>query len=352
MFNRRKFFVSSQPKLPQLTCSPEFHSGGIGIVEMLYRSNILALVGGGRSPRYPTNKVMVWDDAQTRCIGELSFRSEVAGVRLRRDRIVVVLRKTIYVYNFQNLDLLDHIATVNNSLGLCAVSSATHTNVLVCPGREKGQVRVELYDVKKTTIVRAHESELQALACNLDGSLFATASEKGTLVRVFKSHTGDLLHEFRRGAEKAVIYSLAFNSTSTFLACSSDKGTVHVFSLKQAEVANQNILSNAPGAHLMPRPGSSSTDPSPNGETSPSSYLPTGSFKFIKGLLPKYFNSEWSFAQFRVPETKCICAFGAEANTLLVVCADGSFFKAQFGLEPGMECKKKKFKKFLQTENE
>ena len=194
----------------------DFANGGIGIVEMLFRCNLLALVGGGRSPRYPPNKVMIWDDHQNRCIGELSFRSDVKAVKLRRDRVVVVLATKVYVYRFSDLKLLDQINTQPNPRGLVALCPHPSNNVLACPGVNRGHVRVELYDARKSTIITAHESDLARLARGGDGALVATASDKGTLLRVFDTHTGAQLRELRRGVDRAAVYSIAFDAEAKF----------------------------------------------------------------------------------------------------------------------------------------
>ena len=353
----------------------DFSNGGIGIVEMLFRCNILALVGGGRNPRYPPNKVMIWDDHQNRCIGELSFRNEVKAVKLRRDRVVVVLLNKIYVYNFADLKLVDHIETLANPKGLCSLCPNSQTTVLASPGVSRGTVRVELYDIRKTTIVPAHEAELAQLCLNLDGTRLATASDKGTLIRVFDTQSGQLMQELRRGADRAEIYSIAFNANSQFLATSSDKGTVHIFALSPTAGGGGSAITGgagvgAGGAAVSGGAGASRghasgvEDPAAGNGAGSAAAAASGvagaggddadnsksSFNFMKNLLPKYFSSEWSFAQFRVPETRTLCAFGAEKNTIIVVGADGSFYKATF--DNGGDCNKTSFSKFIKSDDD
>lgn len=79
--------------------------------------------------------------------------------------------------------------------------------------------------------VPAHTNPLSAICLNFSGNLLATASEKGTLIRVFNTENGQVVQELRRGAEKADIYFLCFNKLGSKLACTSDRSTIHIFSI-------------------------------------------------------------------------------------------------------------------------
>lgn len=321
------------------TIRREFQQGGIGYVEMLFRCNILALVGGGRNPRHPPNKVAIWDDHQNRAIGELSFRSEVYAVKLRRDRIVVVLRNKVYVYNFKDLKILHQIETIDNPKGIVALSPHTTNNVLACLGLQKGLLRVELYDKKKTTLIQAHESQVACIALNSQGTRLASCSEKGTLIRIFDTLTGQMLQELRRGADRAEIYSIAFNYPCKYIACSSDHGTVHVFTLAPAVQATIGPADDPLEA--------ASSESSSSGAVARPAANPKSALGFMKGLLPKYFASEWSFAHFRIPDVRTMVAFGPEPNTVIAVCSDGAYYKYSFDPDKGGECRQDSYAKFF-----
>jgi len=301
---------------------------------MLFRCNILAIVGGGSHPKYPINKVMLWDDHQQKCIGELSFKDHVKAVRLRKDKVIVVLESRIYLYNFSDLKLIDSIETIENPKGLCSVSYSPERTYLSCLGKGKGWVRVNIYDdseLEESHSIEAHNSSVSCMTLNFDGTLLATASDKGTIIRLFNPANGEALKELRRGSDKAEIYSITIDVDSKWLGCTSDKGTVHIFALRRLGIKHlKNIDEDEEG-----KIEDDQTKPKNNKHV----------FRFMKKF-SKYFDSEWSFAKFRVTDSRTICAFTKEEN-LVVISADGTYYLARLDTKNGGECKKIEEKKFI-----
>ena len=85
--------------------------GGLGVVEMLYKSNYLALIGGGKSPQFSNNKLVIWDENSKKIIGELKFILPIINIKLKKGLLFVVCLKRIYLFDFNTYDIIDTIET-------------------------------------------------------------------------------------------------------------------------------------------------------------------------------------------------------------------------------------------------
>ena len=100
-----------------------------------------------------------------------------------------------------------------------------------------------LYDATKmeaVNVIEAHQTPLSCISINSEGNMLATASEKGTIIRVFSIPDGKKLFQFRRGSIPSRIYSMSFNAASTLLCVSSASETVHIFRLLNQVGASSN----------------------------------------------------------------------------------------------------------------
>ncbi|PWN19149.1 hypothetical protein BCV69DRAFT_294769 [Microstroma glucosiphilum] len=191
--------------------------------------------------------------------------------------------------------------------------------------------------VLASSIIAAHSASLVSLTLSACGSLLATASKKGTLVRVW-STTGTtvgagkprttikavLQMELRRGTEQAVILSMAFAPDRSVLAAASDKGTIHFFNLRSEAVggrASPHARSGSGDAYSSRTPSTGAAPSSPGSgsgfglSNSAAKYLPSGinqlASQIPSSLLPSYLKSTWSTAQFRI-KLRTFAAYSSE----------------------------------------
>jgi WD repeat-containing protein 45 len=196
----------------------------------------------------------------------------------------VVLEQRTFIYDFDDLRLIDAIETCPNAKGLVALSPDPENAVLATPDKTLGNVRVNIYEKNRSVQIVAHQNPLSALCLNFAGTLLATASDRGTLVRIFSTDTGNALQELRRGREKAEIHSICFDLKGSWLACSSDRSTIHIFTV--------NIKADSAKIKLSDEEAKTENEDRPENKKS--------GLKFLKGF-STYFDSEWSFARFKIP---------------------------------------------------
>uniref|UniRef100_A0A3B4FVI0 WD repeat domain 45 n=1 Tax=Pundamilia nyererei TaxID=303518 RepID=A0A3B4FVI0_9CICH len=255
--------------------------------------------------------VLIWDDAREsrdpkdKLVLEFTFTKPVLAVRMRHDKIIIVLKNRIYVYSFpDNPVKLFEFDTRDNPKGLCDLCPSLEKQLLVFPGHKCGSLQlVDLSNTKPGTssapfTINAHQSEIACVALNQPGSVAASASRKGTLIRLFDTTTRDKLVELRRGTDPNI---------SMFLCL-------------------QNLSESDRQTSVLARVGK------------------------VGPVIGQYVDSQWSLASFTVPaECACICAFGKNTsknvNSVIAICVDGTFHKYVF--TPDGNCNREAFDVYL-----
>ncbi|KAK5974222.1 WD repeat domain phosphoinositide-interacting protein 4 [Trichostrongylus colubriformis] len=247
-----RFFNSHPPVL--LRSFSREQIGGVKVVGILHRSNIIVFVGGGSYAKYPSNTVMVWDDKQQELVLEVTVAGgPILNVLLAFSKLIVLQERRIHVFQFPSPCKLIRTEEIRyNPTGLAAIGCDFNgaSQMLAYPGFKVGSVQlVSLNTMSECASlsprgIDAHLTEIAQLALNNQTTLLATGSVKGTVIRIFDATapTTRCLMELRRGADPCTLHCLQFSPCSRFLAASSDKGTIHIFAVRESSDAKRGLL--------------------------------------------------------------------------------------------------------------
>lgn len=215
------------------------------IVERLFSSSLVAVVSQS-SPR----KLKVCHFKKGTEICNYSYTSKILAVRMNRARLVVCLEESLFIHNIRDMKVLHTIReTPPNKNGMCALSTDSDHCYLAYPGHSTvGELQIfDALNLAATSMIPAHTGQIAAIQFSPSGTKVATASDKGTVIRVFSVADGARLYELRRGLKRtAAIYSMSFSPCGHFLACSSNTETVHVFKLE--DKPKESAVSQSPPA--------------------------------------------------------------------------------------------------------
>ncbi|KAI8867902.1 WD40 repeat-like protein [Ramicandelaber brevisporus] len=217
------------------------NGGSIGIASLLYSTSLVALTGSGELPSHSTRRLQLVNTKRLSTICELTFPTSILAIRMNRRRLTVVLEEQLYIYDITKMELKNVVETVPNPQALIAMSYSEENSYIAYPARSPlppgtmdtnpadddgshGGGSVAIFDAINCvpiSIISAHKASLSAIALSSDGTLLATASEKGTIIRVFGVPNGERKFAFRRGTYSTKIHSMAFSHDNSLLAVTS-----------------------------------------------------------------------------------------------------------------------------------
>jgi len=209
-------------------------------------------------------------------------------------------------------------------------------------------------------VIQAHKSPISLLAINSTGTMLATASDKGTVIRVWSIPGAEKLYQLRRGTREAHIYSITFNAMSTLLAVSSAHDTVHIFKLGSTKKGRQPSMTGSvsPSGSVDSRGGDGQgpeggfeayIDNKKKGGVGQTlrrttAHLTRNVTSSVGGYLPNTLTEMWepardfAWLKLQTSGARCIVALSGTMPQVMVISSEGYFYSYNIDLENGGEC--------------
>jgi WD40 repeat protein len=318
---------------------------------LLRQTQFFALVSG--------KTLFFWDDKGSVVLGKLEFTSTIVNLEFQSHHVFVLCEHAMFVYEFPNLCQIWR-SEKSAEQDFLSLFYDLDFKTAAFPSFSRTKVHIFSIDSMQSHAISVSESTVVCASICPRGKWLATASQKGTLIRLFDMETGEPLKELRRGLDQVAISCLCFAPDRMWLAVASDKGTAHIFALNMVAESPSATFSKSSELKTsimrIQRRFTQEEEEEKEKEVSqqPSS-LPLNkksAFAFAENYLPKYFQSEWSFATFKLErfKGKILCYFPLkESNTLqkfTVMNTSGHCWWTEFHVIFGGECVAENYKCF------
>ena len=223
---------------------------GIGIIEMLEKTNILGLVGGGIEPWENEKRVILYDDKVGNVIVNFGFKSKVLNIKLKKDKMLVICENFIYLISFSNFKSIDSIDLGEekrtkigfaftlepemDKLAYNIINSIDNKIIINLYNKDNIKTSIEL----KTNYKK--ENIIQFMEFNKKGKIIAVTAKNNKYLELFNAETGLIICKCNLELDASNTKYISFSKKDDFICCSLHLGEDVIFNLKSVINANNN----------------------------------------------------------------------------------------------------------------
>ncbi|RYH16410.1 hypothetical protein EON65_30150 [archaeon] len=222
--------------------------GGLRFIYSIGTSPVYLIVPSGDKPGLDCSprRPKFWNSQNHSVVKELILEATVEGCAWNKNYSIFVTDRFIHIFNIEFLKI--SCVLPKNSHSNAFALATDEGDLLFCAGQDQGSVC--MYSCRDSpcrliNTFRAHRSAISCMAVDVTSGLLATVSSVGTIIRVFKVPSADLLYSIRIASIPCKITHLQFCSKSDFILSRSEDGCVCLSSIhhiKHAQVSAQKQL--------------------------------------------------------------------------------------------------------------